>query len=46
MVQGLGVSRIGATATPAILDEARKRETAGTLVAKTGEETALGTNAY
>ncbi|HZK81969.1 MAG TPA: deoxyribose-phosphate aldolase [Humisphaera sp.] len=46
MVLGLGVSRIGATATPAILDEATKREAAGILGEKTGEATALGVNAY
>ncbi|HWE01125.1 MAG TPA: deoxyribose-phosphate aldolase [Tepidisphaeraceae bacterium] len=46
MVRALGVSRIGATATAAILDEAKKREDAGILVEKTGHATALGINAY
>ena len=46
MVRRIGVSRIGATATQAIIDEAKKRADAGTLIDGTREEAALGTNAY
>ena len=46
MVRRLGVTRIGATATAAILDEAKKRSDAGKLDDSAGPATALGTNAY
>lgn len=45
-VRRIGVSRIGATATQAMMDEARRRAQAGTLSEGARESAALGTNAY
>ncbi|HET6250400.1 MAG TPA: deoxyribose-phosphate aldolase [Tepidisphaeraceae bacterium] len=45
-VRGLGVSRIGASATAAILDEARRRADAGALAAGRGSVNQLAANSY
>jgi deoxyribose-phosphate aldolase len=46
MVRALGISRLGASATAAILDEAKRRSTAGTLSEAAGAPVALSANAY
>jgi deoxyribose-phosphate aldolase len=45
-VRALGVSRIGATATKAIIDEAKKRDEAGSLREQPGKSASLGAAAY
>jgi deoxyribose-phosphate aldolase len=46
MVRALGVSRLGASATAAILEEAKRREKAGMLTEANGSGVALSANAY